>query len=139
MKLKINNKITCQDIPQGLMAEIENRLSFVTPKWDELSKRGYWTGETPRILKFYEVSDNGSLATPRGFITQLLSLCKRHGVQYGIEDRRRILPEVDFQFQGELRPFQQEAVKEILEHCYKLKLQIIEIATPEPPAGMIRD
>ena len=118
MKIQIEIKITIQDGPEDLRAELKSRLSFTNPKWIENDKRGYWNGKTPQVLKFYEMSHDDSLVIPRGFIKQLLSLCKRHEVQYDLEDRRRTLPEVDFSFRGELRPFQQEAVKEILERDF---------------------
>jgi superfamily II DNA or RNA helicase len=44
----------------------------------------------------------------------LISIARRLGETFQIEDRRRVLPEVDFQFRGQLRIFQQEAVKPIL-------------------------
>jgi len=45
---------------------------------------------------------------------QLILLCRRHDIQYEIEDRRRCLPPANISFQGELRPFQQVAVDEML-------------------------
>ena len=132
MKLTINNKITCQDIPQGLMAEIKNRLNFVNPKWEENEKRGFWQGKTPRILRFYEI-DNDNISVPRGFIRQLLSLCRREDVTFHIEDNRRTLPEVDFQFQGTLRPFQEQAVRDVLGHDFGVLHRPAE--NSEAPSG----
>ena len=40
----------------------------------------------------------------------MLDLCRQSGVPVTIEDRRRCLPAVDFQFQGDLKPFQRTAV-----------------------------
>ena len=42
---------------------------------------------------------------------QLIGMVKRAGETYQIEDRRQTLPNVDFTFTGQLRPFQEEAVK----------------------------
>ena len=113
MKINLTNRLVLQNVSLNLLTELKDQLSFSNPRWEENEKRGYWNGETPRVLKFYETG-NDNISVPRGFIRHLLSLCKRHGVQYRIEDRRRTLPEVDFQFQGTLRPFQGKAVEDIL-------------------------
>jgi superfamily II DNA or RNA helicase len=70
------------------------------------------------MLEFYDELRVGGLVIPRGFIRQLISLCKREGVSFHIEYRRRTLLEVDFTFLGELKQFQREAVKEILERDF---------------------
>jgi len=41
-------------------------------------------------------------------------LCRRHKINYEIDDRRRSLPPKNFSFKGRLRPFQQKAVDEML-------------------------
>ncbi len=105
MKIIINNKITLKDMPLELLKELKERLSFVNPKWLENDKRGFWNGETPKTLRFYEQLDNGVITLPRGYIRQLLSLCKRYGVNYQILDNRRTLYNVNFTFNGTLRPF----------------------------------
>jgi superfamily II DNA or RNA helicase len=117
MKIVISDKLLLQDVPQNLIAELKDRLSFVNPKYLELQKHGYWTGETPRMLRFYETG-NGSLIIPRGFIRQLLSLCRRFNVNYQISDSRRVLDNVKFAFNGQLRPFQEVACKDILSHDF---------------------
>ena len=117
MKITINNRVLCHDVPQHLLAELKNRLSFTNPKWEELSKRGYWTGETPRMLRFYETG-NDSISVPRGFIRHLLSLCRREDVTFYIEDARRVLPDVSFSFEGKLRPYQESAVSDVLGHDF---------------------
>jgi superfamily II DNA or RNA helicase len=50
---------------------------------------------------------------PRGYLRQLILLCRRMGVDHRIEDRRRSLPPVEFAFSGELRAFQTEAVEQM--------------------------
>jgi len=118
MEIIISNRITLKDIPQDLMADLKERLSFANPKWIENEKRGYWNGKTPQILRFYKVTDNGSLVIPRGFIRQLLSCCRRYGVNYQILDNRRALNRIPFNFSGQLRPFQEIACRDVLYHHF---------------------
>lgn len=113
MKILISNRLLLQDIPQALERELIEWLTFQNPKWIENVRMGRWNGETPEYLSCYEETRNG-LLLPRGFARQLIGLCKRHGINYHIDDQMRALPEVDFEFQGTLRPFQQQAVKDIL-------------------------
>ena len=75
---------------------------------------GRWQGDTPRLLRCYEIDRDGALVIPRGFIDRLVSICRAHGEPLDIEDRRRVLSEVDFAFTGQLRPYQKEAAKAML-------------------------
>ena len=118
MKIKITNILKIENVPEDLLSELKERLTFANPKWLENQKRGYWNGQTSRMLRFYDELDGGEVELPRGFIRQLLSLYRREDVTFHIEDARRTLPEVDFTFGGELRSFQREAVKEILERDF---------------------
>jgi superfamily II DNA or RNA helicase len=51
---------------------------------------------------------------PRGYLRQLILLCRRMGIDHRIEDRRPRLPPVQFTFCGQLRPFQEAAVNQML-------------------------
>ena len=93
------------------------RLSFENPKYLEAKRMNRWVGQIPRFLQFFEVVD-GKLTIPRGFIRELLALCKERKISYSIEDDRRVLDAVDFNFQGELRPFQKKAVRDVLAHDF---------------------
>lgn len=110
MRIEITNRLKIHNIPDRLIKELVNRLKFKNPKWEENEKYGYWQGDTPEWLRFYEW-EGDLLSIPRGFARQLLCLCKRHSVRYELIDKRRILPEIDFQFTGQLRPFQIQAVE----------------------------
>ena len=91
---------------------VTDRLIFDNPKWLENDRHGRWQGDTPRTLTFFE-RVQGGLIIPRGFARQLLGLCQRHGVKCQIVDKRRNLPQIDFHFRGQLRPFQLEAVEAV--------------------------
>jgi len=113
MKIIISNKVLLQGIPQPLDRELTDRLTFPNPAYLEAERMGRWLGELDEYLCCYERTTDG-LLVPRGYTRQLIGLCKRYCVQYDIDDQRRTLPEVDFEFQGQLRLFQEMAVKDIL-------------------------
>ncbi|MCG2778985.1 MAG: DEAD/DEAH box helicase [Desulfobacterales bacterium] len=73
----------------------------------------YSNWNVPRTLKYY-VSDNGHITAPRGYIRQLIGLCRRYDVKYEMIDARRVLDSVKFNFKGKLRPYQEYAVSDVL-------------------------
>ena len=113
MRVTISNKILLQGIPQSLERELTQRLTFQNPAYLEAKKMGRWLGNLNEYLSCYETTRSG-LIIPRGFARQLIGLCKQSGIQFEIDDQRRTLPQVDLEFQGTLRPFQQKAVKDVL-------------------------
>lgn len=113
MKIIESNKIEVRGISPSILTEIKDRLTIINPAWIENEKMGRWQGETPYNLHYYQDTVSG-LTLPRGFFPQLIGIAKRFGERFQIDDRRRVLPEVDFQFHGQLRPFQGKAVKDLL-------------------------
>ena len=113
MIVRISNRLMVYHFSSPLQREIKDRLTISNPVWEENEKMGRWNGNTPRLLHYYEEISSG-LITPRGFYPQLISMAKRFGERFQIEDLRRILPSVEFKFQGQLRPFQLEAAKRML-------------------------
>ncbi len=98
------------EIPGPVATQIRSRLTFANPVHQEAERRGFSTWNIPQEIKGYQVEAD-VLIIPRGFTRQLVGILHRAGVQYRIEDRRRVLPEVDFTFRGELRDFQEQAVE----------------------------
>jgi hypothetical protein len=91
-------------IPGAVLKKIRARLTFPNPAFHEAKKRGFWTGNLEREIKGYQV-EGDAMVILRGFTRQLVGILHQAGVDYQIQDRRRTLPSVDFQFQGELRDF----------------------------------
>ena len=89
-------------------------LKFVNPKWLENERLGRWNRGTPRELRFFDKLRGGGLWIPRGYMRQLILLCRRYKTAYQIDDQRRTLPAVNFDFNGRLKPFQQKAVQAML-------------------------
>ena len=113
MKISIANKVLIQEAPKTFLSSVKDHLTFDNPKWIENSKRGFWNGDTTKRLECFEQTDS-DLLIPRGYIQHLLKLARTQGIRYILQDRRRTLPEVNFTFHGELRPFQKIAVPDIL-------------------------
>jgi len=92
-----------------LVSEIKARLSFGNPAYQEAEKRGFSTWNIPQQIHGYQL-DGDRLIIPRGCARQIVGILHRAEMQFRVEDRRRVLSEVDFTFLGTLKDFQQAAV-----------------------------
>ncbi|MFW2368142.1 MAG: DEAD/DEAH box helicase [Desulforhopalus sp.] len=100
------------DIDLSLEKELKNRLTIDNPRYVAAKRYGRWIGKKLKPqLKYYEPVVGG-LRFPRGFANQAVMLCRQvSAVDPEIIDKRRRLPETDFQFVGKLRPYQRETVE----------------------------
>ena len=102
-------------ISAALLSVLQNSLTIDNPKYRDAKKYGRWVGKNfKQKLFFYEMED-AAIFFPRGYAGQAVALCREYlGRGPVIDDRRRLLPEVTFDFMGDLRPYQQEAVEDVL-------------------------
>jgi superfamily II DNA or RNA helicase len=114
LTITITNCLQLKNIPPGIMAALTEKLEFVNPKWLENDRLGRWNRATPRLLKFYDKVGKTGLWIPRGYMRQLILMCRREKIAYDIDDRRNSLPPVSYSFSGRLKPFQQAAVEDML-------------------------
>ncbi len=112
--ITITDNLRLKNVPPDIFKTLTEKLKFLNPKWLENEKMGRWNRGTPKELRFYDKVGAAGLWIPRGYMRQLILLCRRHEIKYEIEDRRRSLPPANFSFQGKLKPFQQVAVDEML-------------------------
>ncbi|MEI6314166.1 MAG: DEAD/DEAH box helicase [Syntrophus sp. (in: bacteria)] len=113
MKLSVGTDIRLTDAPESLLADLRMRLIFENPAFAEAEKWGRWTGSTDKYLFFYR-EEQGAFCVPRGFAGQLVAIVRQASIQCQLEDNRRTLPDVDFTFAGQLKAFQDQAVKAML-------------------------
>jgi superfamily II DNA or RNA helicase len=110
MKVTLSNAIRLSEIPLPLYNDLIERMQMPNPKWIDNQRMGRWNRGTPKVLKYYHKTAKGGLVLPRGFIRQLMLLARGLGEEIQLDDRRRRLAECRFDFNGELKPFQEEAV-----------------------------
>lgn len=109
--LTVTSDCLLTGIDPALETELKNRLTIDNPQYVAAKKYGRWIGKKLQPqLKYYDPVPTG-LRFPRGFSNQAVLLCREfYGRDPEIVDRRRLLPATDFAFQGQLRPYQEEAV-----------------------------
>ena len=98
LKIILTNNLRLSNIHPEIRDKLMDTLTFPNPKWLENERMGRWNRGTPKLLRFYDKTRGGGLWIPRGYMRQLMLLCRRRGVTVEIKDRRRELPPVDFNF-----------------------------------------
>jgi superfamily II DNA or RNA helicase len=112
--ITIANNLRLKNVPADLLTILTGKLEILNPKWLENERMRRWNRDTPQVLRFYDKVGPAGLWIPRGFMRQLILLCRKHKIQYQIDDQRRKLTPLNFDFNGTLRPFQQVAVDRML-------------------------
>ncbi len=113
MKIKLSNYLTLTNPAEVLTRKIRSTFTIENPAWLDNQKMNRWNNQTDRYLTYYE-SHNGTLSVPRGALGLILWFCKELNIRYELEDNRRILPQVDFTFNGILKGYQVQAVNDLL-------------------------
>jgi superfamily II DNA or RNA helicase len=117
LKITIKKNLRLQNIPPVIADALMEKLTFTNPKWLENARMGRWNRSTRKVLRFYSRAKDG-LWIPRGALRQIILMCRSHGAPYEINDLRRSLPEISFEFQGTLKDFQQRAVQTMLKRDF---------------------
>ena len=99
LTITIKENLQLKNVPPELMEMLVEKLQFLNPKWLENERMGRWNRGTPKLLKFYDRVGSDGLWIPRGYIRHLINMCRRQGIRFRIDDRRRKLAPVDFRIQ----------------------------------------
>lgn len=112
--ITIVENLRLKNVPDPLKQSLMEKLQFVNPKWIENERMGRWNRGTPKVLRFFDKDGPDGLWIPRGYLRQLILNCRRLKIAFTLDDRRRKLDPVSFDFKGRLKPFQQTAVDQML-------------------------
>ncbi|WP_319525551.1 DEAD/DEAH box helicase [uncultured Desulfosarcina sp.] len=113
LEITIDRFLRLNHTPETLLTALVERFQMVNPKWLENHRMGRWNRGTKKVLRFYHRFGKDGIRIPRGYARQLLLTLKRDNLGYRLNDRRRLLPEVDFHFSGTLKSFQTTAVAQM--------------------------
>lgn len=119
LTLTVTSDCLLTGISLDLEDAIKARLTIDNPQYIAAKKFGRWIGKKLKPqLKYYEPVPYG-VRFPRGFSNQSVLLCREYmGISPAIEDKRRLLDEIDFTFKGDLRPYQQEATEKVAKRSF---------------------
>lgn len=126
LTLTVGHDCLLQGFSSELEKELKKQLTIANPQYTNAKKYGRWIGKKlkPELTYYQSVSEGGRF--PRGFANRAVVLCREmEGEDPEIIDKRRLLEDVDFQFTGTLRPYQEVAV----EKATKRSFGVIEAGT----------
>ena len=110
-------KIPSDGLSPLLDRKIHERLVFTNPDYELRHNRGEWIGNIPPQISCLRQKGHSYLL-PRGFLEQLLDLCKKFQQPYRLADRRRMMEPVPVEFHGELKGYQQDAAEAVLDRDF---------------------
>ncbi len=119
LRLRVSSQCLLSNAPEKISAAIRSRLTVKNPKYLNAQRYSRWMGKKLKPeLYFFKEQKNG-IVFPRGFANQAVLLCRQLlGVDPEIVDRRLTMDPVPFSFNGSLRPYQEEAVHDVLQHSF---------------------
>ncbi len=113
VEILLDNRATLVQPTRELADTVKQRLTLPNPVWQENQRRGRWNRGVEKDLCFY-TEEEENLIVPRGCMRLVITACRQLSVPFALTDRRRKCAEVPFDFTGSLRPFQEEACREVL-------------------------
>jgi len=117
--LTVTSECQLENISIELERAIKEKLTIDNPRYIAAKRYGRWVGKKLKPkLKYYNQLP-GKLCFPRGFGNQATLLCREYlGQSPKIIDKRRLLSQEEFVFSGHLRPYQQEAVSQVVNRSF---------------------
>jgi len=102
------------DLNKKLIEFIRENLNFLNSDYLVKKNMGKSTFNLEKYFRLIEETPDGVIL-PRGFVTNLITFCRKEALPFKITDNRRKLDQVDFESDIELRPEQEAAVEKTLE------------------------
>jgi superfamily II DNA or RNA helicase len=116
LKIRLSNHIELFNAPDELYKKTIEDNTFYNPNYRENEAQGRSNWKTSQYITTYSQSNKG-LYLPRGYLADLLALCKKESIAFEIEDCRVTCPAIFQPLKGiTLRPYQQRAVKSALQN-----------------------
>ncbi|WP_446009438.1 DEAD/DEAH box helicase [Candidatus Electrothrix sp.] len=119
VKLTVKSECFLSGAPEELRAAIRGQLTVDNPKYQAAQRYSRWVGTQIKPKLYFYREKGETLIFPRGFGNRAVLLCRRLlGVDPVLIDQRRKVAPVQYDFTGELRPYQQEAVQALCKHSF---------------------
>ena len=107
--------VESKDLPPAMLNRLLRLAAFQNPEFYKAQAMRLSTYDKPRVIacgtEFVQ-----HIALPRGCLTEALALLEAHKIRPEVRDERYAGTAIEAVFQGQLRPFQEEAVAKITAH-----------------------
>jgi superfamily II DNA or RNA helicase len=118
LTIRLDSKVHIpRTIPVPILAALKRLASFANPVFHEKLRLRFPTFDIPRFL-FAGEWHTDRLVVPRGVLDPCLRLLEDAGATVSVQDQRNEGTRRAWKFQGELRPAQQAAVREMAGHDF---------------------
>jgi superfamily II DNA or RNA helicase len=117
--LTVGAQATLRGASPTLAEALKQQLTIDNPEYLEAKKYSRWMGKRLKPHLYFYTVQGDALTFPRGYANQAILLARRFmGQDPQIIDQRQSVAPVEFNFLGELRPYQEEAVAAITRHDF---------------------
>ncbi len=104
-----------KDLPPAMLNRLLRLAAFQNPEFYKAQAMRLSTYDKPRVIACgTEFAQH--IALPRGCLTEALALLAAHKIRPEVRDERYEGKAIEAEFQGQLRPSQEEAVAKITDH-----------------------
>lgn len=112
--VKLGRDIRAFRLPHDVEEILKVEMTMVNPKYTQaVNHRRFWS--MPEKFIFCYEKKKRFIALPIGYYETFLQICLKYKIELDIIDLRKEVP-AKFQFKGDLRDYQEKAVKDILEY-----------------------
>ena len=107
--------VESKGLPPAMLNRLLRLAAFQNPEFYKAQAMRLSTYDKPRVIACGTEFVH-HVAVPRGCLTETLALLEAHKIRPEVRDERYAGTAIEAEFQGQLRPFQEEAVFKITEH-----------------------
>ncbi|MBI3679348.1 MAG: DEAD/DEAH box helicase family protein [Acidobacteria bacterium] len=107
--------VESKDLPPAMLNRLLRLAAFQNPEFYKAQAMRLSTYDKPRVIACGQEFPQ-HIAVPRGCLTETLALLEAHKIRPEVRDERFAGTAIEAEFQGQLRPFQEEAVAKITCH-----------------------
>lgn len=104
-----------KELPPAMLNRLLRLAAFQNPEFYKAQAMRLPTYDKPRVIACGQEFLH-HVAVPRGCLGEVLALLEAHKIRPQVRDERFAGQSIEVEFQGQLRPFQQEAVDKISNH-----------------------
>lgn len=104
-----------KDLPPAMLNRLVRQAAFQNPEFYKAQSMRLATYDKPRVIACGQDFAQ-HIAVPRGCLAETLALLESHKIRPEVRDERFAGTPIETEFQGQLRPFQEEAVAKITGH-----------------------
>ncbi len=99
VRLTVDRECQLTGATPPLLAALRSALTIDNPKYQAAKQFGRWIGKQLKPQLYFFREEPGRILFPRGFGNQAVRICRQEtGAAPEIDDRRRLLPEIDLTF-----------------------------------------